>query len=101
MNHDLKTSPEDFAAHRSGALAFTVRLNDRNYAIGDLLCLREFKIDGGGKYTGEFEMRSVTYIKPGDPRDMILSPRYVIMSLSPIGNAASGARGHSKGAGEL
>lgn len=41
--HDLKILPEHFAAVVSGEKKAEFRLNDREFAVGDLLCLSEVK----------------------------------------------------------
>ena len=40
--HELKTWPQYFAAVRSGKKRFEIRRNDREFAVGDVLVLREF-----------------------------------------------------------
>lgn len=57
--HDLKTLPEYFEAVDSGAKPFEVRFNDRDFKVGDLLCLREY-VDG--EHTGRALYREVTYV---------------------------------------
>jgi hypothetical protein len=42
MRHELKCWPEYFHAIRSGRKKFELRKDDRGFAIGDLLVLREF-----------------------------------------------------------
>lgn len=42
MIHEVKCSPEYFAALKSGIKAFEVRKKDRPYQIGDFLALNEF-----------------------------------------------------------
>ncbi|WP_239505037.1 DUF3850 domain-containing protein [Serratia marcescens] len=37
--HDLKILPEHFAAVVGGEKKAEFRINDRDYAVGDLLCL--------------------------------------------------------------
>lgn len=76
--HDLKTWPSYFEAIRRGDKRFEIRKNDRDFAIGDVLNLREYDpgkevtIDDW-RYTGRSllcEVRHVIYggqfgIEPG------------------------------------
>lgn len=83
--HDLKCWPEPFAALEAGTKRHEVRRNDRNYKVGDVLGIREWKpyadYPGGGYYTGRTLKMRVTYItKPGTfglPADVC------VMSLAP------------------
>ncbi len=52
---ELKILPEYFGPVKSGKKTFELRLNDRNYEVGDILILKEF--DGS-----QFTRRSVTVI---------------------------------------
>lgn len=63
--HDLKVWPEFFTALWEGKKTFEVRKNDRGYAIGDILVLREYA-PGPDEYTGRVEHRLVTYLVSGD-----------------------------------
>ena len=47
--HELKIMPEYFEAIERGEKNFEVRFNDRNFAKGDILLLREHD---GNCYTG-------------------------------------------------
>ncbi len=40
--HDLKILPKHFAAVVRGEKKAEFRINDRNFAVGDLLCLRMY-----------------------------------------------------------
>lgn len=46
---EVKCLPEYFEAARVGIKPWELRYDDRNYAVGDLLIMREWK---DGKYTG-------------------------------------------------
>jgi len=65
--HKLKSWPSQFAALRSGKKTFEYRKNDRFFAVGDVLELREWERDNrvggdGGGYTGQVERRVVVHI---------------------------------------
>ena len=57
--HDLKILPEYFEAIVKGEKNFEVRFNDRNFAKGDILLLREHD---GNSYTGRQITTEVTYL---------------------------------------
>jgi hypothetical protein len=57
--YELKTWPEYFQAVWDGEKTFEYRLNDRDFQVGDMLILREFK---SGVYSGREMSVSVTYI---------------------------------------
>lgn len=63
-NHALKTWPEPFAAVLAGNKNFEVRINDRDFAVGDTLELNEFDPDTQ-HYTGRQVHRLVTYMVRG------------------------------------
>jgi hypothetical protein len=73
--HDLKCWPEPFAAVRDGSKTYELRVNDRDYRVGDVLRLREWDprvvaqpegwCERARGYTGEVEERTVTYMTPG------------------------------------
>jgi ASC-1-like (ASCH) protein len=73
--HVLKIFPIYFEAVEDGSKTFEIRLNDRNFQIGDVLCLREW---GGEKdgYTGREARRVVTYITRFQQQD-----GYVVMGM--------------------
>jgi hypothetical protein len=59
--HDLKTWPEFFNAVEHGAKSFEIRKDDRNFQVGDILCLREW--DPATKdYTGRSIRKTIRYI---------------------------------------
>lgn len=61
--HELKTWPEFFAPVRAGLKTFEVRRADRDFAVGDLLLLREWCQDAL-EYTGARVTVVVTYVLP-------------------------------------
>lgn len=70
--HILKTDPDVFQAVLSGEKTFEIRLNDRGYAVGDVLGLRETKHTGAEmragaplEYTGRECQRFVSHVLTG------------------------------------
>jgi hypothetical protein len=61
--HDLKCDPGPFRDVQLGLKSFEVRLNDRDYKVGDQLYLREHHPHVG--YIGGECRKLVTYILPG------------------------------------
>jgi ASC-1-like (ASCH) protein len=61
MIHDLKCSKPYFEAVATGIKRFELRLNDRNYKVGDLLRLKEY-CSFCQDYTGRSVIVSVLYI---------------------------------------
>ena len=60
---ELKTWPEYFEKILSGDKTFELRVNDRDFAVGDLLILREW--DPATGYTGRKTERRISYILKG------------------------------------
>lgn len=65
--HELKTWPEYFGPIIDGTKTFEVRNNDRGFAVGDILRLREWNPakDGDDRYTGREVSVRVIYILDG------------------------------------
>ena len=57
--HELKIMPEYFRAIECGEKTFEVRFNDRDFAKGDMLILREHD---GENYSGRTMSAEVTYL---------------------------------------
>lgn len=76
--HKLKTWPAYFLGLRLGMKNFEVRVNDRDYQVGDFLLLQEFIPSIG--YTGKEIERQITYILKGG--EFGIAEDTVVMSLS-------------------
>lgn len=83
--HDLKCWPEFFELIFTGKKNFELRQNDRRFAAGDILLLREYD-DRSGNYTGRECRRIITYVMDGVGPGAItpmqgLARGYVILAL--------------------
>lgn len=77
--HDLKCWPEFFEQVQDGRKPFEIRYNDRDYAVGDLLRIHEYRPGKGhdeGEYTGREVERRVTYLT-----DFMQWPKWVVLGL--------------------
>jgi hypothetical protein len=86
--HELKTDPAVFQLSWEGLKNFEIRLNDRDFKIGDTLKLRETKFSGyqmkEGKpleYTNRVVEQTVTYILDGNSSNYGLNKGWVVMSV--------------------
>jgi hypothetical protein len=59
--HELKTWSEYYSLVEDRVKNFEVRLNDRDYQVGDVLVLKEFSA-GTQRFTGRSVRRSITYV---------------------------------------
>ena len=82
MKHELKCWPEYFQEIWEYRKTFELRVNDRNYQVGDLLHLREWN-PTTKEYTGREIMRRNTY-------QMQVIGTFVIMSLGSVGLESEG-----------
>ena len=89
MQHILKIDPGPFGALMAGTKTGELRKNDRSFAVGDLLQLREtvhtgFSMAAGAplEYTGRSTKRRVTHILYGPIYG--LAEGWVILSLGPV-----------------
>lgn len=78
--HELKTWPVPFQAMWHGDKLYEIRKNDRNFAVGDKLILREW--DSANEYSGFAIIGMVTYMTKGGewglPLDLcVLSVRVI------------------------
>lgn len=74
--HDLKIWPEFYQAIIDDIKRFEIRRNDRNFQVGDILRLREWK---AGRYSGRSTLYLVEYILIKGPG---LQKDHVIMSIN-------------------
>ena len=88
-HHELKTDPEVFQASWEDIKPWEIRFDDRGYAVGDTLTLRETKFDGQSMkdgmplvYTGRELDRNVEYVLHGHHGGYGLDDGWVIMSVS-------------------
>ena len=59
IKHDLKILPQYFEAVIKGRKKFELRKNDRDFKVGDIFVLREWK---DGEYTGRYCVGSIGYV---------------------------------------
>ncbi|MBK4214141.1 ASCH/PUA domain-containing protein [Bacillus safensis] len=64
--HDLKIMPQYLWAIKTGIKGFEIRKNDREFQVGDILRLREFK---DGQYTGRLVLGRITFITSFEQKD--------------------------------
>jgi hypothetical protein len=81
MEHKLKTSLGVFTDVKRGRKTFEYRRDDRGFAVGDTLVLKEW--GKGCGYTGESVKAKVTYLLRGPAFGV--PEGYVIMSIFVIG----------------
>jgi hypothetical protein len=62
--HELKSWPDYFEPISNGQKTFELRKNDRRFAVGDVLVLREYD-DRQGAYTGRELRRRIVYMLDG------------------------------------
>lgn len=79
--HELKTWPEPFAAVWSGEKRYEIRQDDRGFAVGDLVNLREWR-PSNERYTGRVASCAVTYLSRGP--DWGLPAGLVVMSIAHV-----------------
>lgn len=79
--HHLKCWPEYFAQLVQGSKKFELRLNDRGFAVGDILVFHEFD-PSNQQYSQKRQGFKIDYILEGDILGLV--PGYCIMSISPV-----------------
>lgn len=78
--HDVKIWPDFYARAETGDKTFELRKNDRDYRVGDIVRLHEWKPEDQ-EYTGRVLVRRITYITHGGRFG--LQEGYVCFSLTP------------------
>ncbi len=82
--HDVKSWTHFFQAILAGEKTHDLRLNDRDYKVGDVLRLHEYD-NINGKFTGVYTEAEVTYITdsrvPCAFSSAVLPKDYSILSL--------------------
>ena len=76
----LKTDIKFFDSIWNGKKNFEVRKSDRDYQIGSILVLKEYK-PKYDTYTGRVVAAKVTYILSDESFPEALSPGYIVMGL--------------------
>ncbi|MED1528777.1 RNA-binding protein [Bacillus pumilus] len=64
--HELKILPQYFWACKTGHKCFEIRKNDRDFKVGDLIQLREYK---DGDYTGRCVLGRISFITDYQQQD--------------------------------
>lgn len=84
--HDLKTWPSPFQATVDGNKGHEIRVNDRDYRVGDMLHLREYRPQSK-RYTKRYADVLVTYMTPGGAFG--LPKELCVMSVDLIGSGVT------------
>lgn len=74
MQHILKIQPEYFQAVLDRKKTFEIRLNDRDYKVGDSIILKEFDYNYG--FTGRNLRKTISYIS-----DYAQKENMIVMSI--------------------
>jgi hypothetical protein len=82
VTHQLKVWPRFWGALESGKKTFELRLNDRDFRVGDILHLEEWDPSCG--HTGRTIEREVTCYLDGFPW---LTEGYCCLGIKPVGQA--------------
>ena len=83
--HELRTWPEHFAAVLDGSKPYEVRVDDRGFAVGDLVRLAEYEPPRAGDlghFTGREVTRRVTHVLAAGTFG--LRPGYVALGLARV-----------------
>lgn len=93
--HEVKSWPQFFRSVVSGERRHELRRDDRGYAVGDRVRLREFEPDSG-EYTGSEFTVEITSITSDDVPCAVsaegLHPGFCILTVRPLLAEADGIR---------
>lgn len=81
--HSVKVLPVYFDAIENGIKRFEVRRNDRQYKVGDTLCLREYD-SMKDEYTGREIDAAITYMVTHEEFPKGVPEDFVILSIRVI-----------------
>jgi hypothetical protein len=91
--HKLKTWPQYFRAVKDERKPFEVRKADRDFRVGDYLCLVEFD-PSHDMLTGAYEYRRITYMLGSADAQRGLIDGFVVLGLGTVdGTEAANLRG--------
>lgn len=84
MVHELKCWPNVYKDYTDGVKPWAIRRDDRNYAVGDILHLNEWRPEDE-QYTGNSAYARVMYILRGEQAETFgCKPGYCVMTLGPL-----------------
>lgn len=80
MTHDLKCWPVHFRPLKAGLKTHELRRNDRNFALGDFLHVREY-VPHANEYTGDTCDFRITHVLHAGPDHPGLAPGFADLSI--------------------
>lgn len=85
--HKLKTWPKYFSAVKLETKSFEVRKADRDFQVGDYICLVEFDPEKDA-LTGRYEYRRITYILTSADAPRGLVDGFVVLGIETVDGVA-------------
>ena len=90
MRHELKIWPQYFALVVNGSKTWELRKNDRPFAVGDTLLLKEFD-PATGSFSGRHCTRLVVGVMPSTELVMV-EPGYCLLSITQLPGVSDSAK---------
>lgn len=91
-HHVAKSWPHFFQAIKAGMKTHDLRMNDRDYAVGDTMMLQEYEPFGLG-YTGNEVLVEITFMTSNDTpcaiSSAVLNRSACVLSIRLIGSSAA------------